>query len=58
MRKESNCNLNGIDTDNLKQMELKRRKIIENISDFPPSKKEIIIKSLDELILLANKAHQ
>ncbi|MBV7508594.1 hypothetical protein KW850_25595 [Bacillus sp. sid0103] len=58
MREESNCNLNGIDTDNLKQMELKRRKIIENISDFPPSKKEIIIKSLDELILLANKAHQ
>ncbi|WP_177177391.1 hypothetical protein [Bacillus sp. MUM 116] len=57
MSKESKCNLNGIDQDKLKQMELKRREIISNLSDFPPLKKEIIIKSLDELILLANKAY-
>jgi hypothetical protein len=58
MGKESNCNLDGIDKDILKQMELKRREIIANISDLPPSKKEIIIKNLNELIILANKAHQ
>jgi hypothetical protein len=57
MGKKSTCNLNGIDKDILKQMELKRRTIIANITDFPPSKKEIIIKSLDELNLLANKVH-
>ncbi|MBT2733691.1 hypothetical protein [Bacillus sp. ISL-7] len=58
MGKESGCNLDGIDKDILKQMELKRREIIANISDFPPSKKEIVIKNLDELIILSNKAHQ
>lgn len=58
MGKESSCTLNGIGKDILKQMELKRRKIIANISDFPPSKKEIIIKNLDELIVLAIKVHE
>lgn len=44
MGKEYSCNLDGIDKDGLKQMELKRREIIENISDFPPSKKELSLK--------------
>ncbi|MGH3040453.1 MAG: hypothetical protein ACRDNG_01695 [Gaiellaceae bacterium] len=55
MGEESSCNLDGIDKDILKQMELKRREIISNISDLPPSKKEIVIKNLDELIILAIK---
>ncbi|MED1469854.1 hypothetical protein [Bacillus salipaludis] len=58
MGKENSCNLDRIDKHILKQMELKRREIIVNISDFPPLKKENIIKNLDELIILANKAHQ
>ncbi|MDQ0201179.1 hypothetical protein [Neobacillus ginsengisoli] len=58
MGKESNCNLDGINKDVLKQMELKRREIISNISDLPPSKKEIAIKNLDRLIILLNKPHQ
>ncbi|MBT2735705.1 DUF2321 domain-containing protein [Bacillus sp. ISL-7] len=49
------CYLDGIDKDILKQMELKRKEIIENISDLPPSKKEIVIKNIDELIILTNK---
>ncbi|MFB7642759.1 hypothetical protein [Peribacillus butanolivorans] len=43
MGEESSCNLDGIDKDILKQMELKRREINSNISDLPPSKKEIVI---------------
>jgi hypothetical protein len=54
---KSSCALDGIGQDILKQMELKRREIIANISDCPPSKKEIVIKNLDELIILANKVH-
>lgn len=50
MGKVSSCNLDGIDKDILKQMELKRKEIITNISDFPPSKKEIVIKNFDEFI--------
>ncbi|MBK3497268.1 hypothetical protein JFL43_21045 [Viridibacillus sp. YIM B01967] len=56
MSEESSCNLDGINKGILKQMELKRREIISNISDLPPSKKEIVIKNLDELTILANKA--
>ena len=58
MGKKSSCTLDGIGKDILKQMELKRREKIANISDFPPSKKEIVIKNIDELIILANKANQ
>jgi hypothetical protein len=47
--------LHGIDKEILQQMELKRREILTNISDLPPLKKEIVIKNLDELIILANK---
>ncbi|MGM0878734.1 MAG: hypothetical protein ACQEWV_29645 [Bacillota bacterium] len=39
MGKVSSCNLDGIDMDILKQMELKRKEIIANISDLPPSKR-------------------
>lgn len=53
MGKGNSCNLDGIDKKILKQMELKRREIVANISDLPPSKKEIMIKNLDELIILA-----
>ena len=53
MGKGNSCNLDGIDKNILKQMELKRREIVANISDLPPSKKEIMIKNLDELIILA-----
>ena len=53
MCKGNSCNLDGIDKKILKQMELKRREIVANISDLPPSKKEIMIKNLDELIILA-----
>jgi hypothetical protein len=56
MGKKNSYNLDGIDKDILKQMEQKRREIIANISDLPPSKKEIVIKNLNELIILANKA--
>jgi hypothetical protein len=55
MGKGNSCNLDGIDKNILKQMELKRREIVANISDLPPSKKEIMIKNLDELIILAIK---
>ncbi|GHH99685.1 hypothetical protein [Neobacillus kokaensis] len=58
MDKECNCTLYGINKDVLKHLEQKRRGIITNISDLPPLKKEIIIKNIDELILLVNKAHQ
>lgn len=57
MNEESSCNLEGINKGILKQMELKRREIISNISDLPPSKKEIVIKNLDELTILANKSN-
>ena len=53
MGKGNSCNLDGIDKNILKQMELKRREIVANISDLPPSQKEIMIKNLDELIILA-----
>jgi hypothetical protein len=53
MGKGNSCNLDGIDKNILKQMELKRREIVANISDLPTSKKEIMIKNLDELIILA-----
>ena len=55
MSKGNSCDLDGIDKNILKQMELKRREIVANISDLPPSKKEIMIKNLDELIILAIK---
>ncbi|MGZ4161888.1 MAG: hypothetical protein ACXVNF_13975 [Neobacillus sp.] len=55
MGEKSSCKIDGIDKDILKQMELKRREIISNISDLPPSKKEIAIKNLDKLIILSNK---
>lgn len=58
MGEESSCTINGIDKDILKQMELKRREIISNISDLPPSKKEIAIKNLDKLIILSNKNNE
>jgi hypothetical protein len=56
MNEVSNCDLHGIDKEILQQMELKRREIIANISDLPLSKKEIVIKNLDELIILTNKS--
>lgn len=55
---ESSYILDEIDKNILKQMELKRREIISNISDLPLSKKEIVIKNLNELIILVNKAPQ
>ena len=55
MGKGNSCNLDGIDKNILKQMELKRREIVANISDLPPLQKEIVIKNLDELIILAIK---
>ena len=58
MGKKSSYILDGIGKDILQKMELKRREIIATISDFPPSKKEIVIKNLDQLIILANKVHQ
>jgi hypothetical protein len=45
MNKENSCNLDRIDKNILKFMELKRREIIANISDLPPLKKEIVIKN-------------
>ncbi|MGM0878542.1 MAG: hypothetical protein ACQEWV_32470 [Bacillota bacterium] len=56
MGEETSCDLYGIDKEILQQMELKRREILTNISGLPPSKKEIVIKNLDELIILANKS--
>ncbi|MFJ8268573.1 hypothetical protein [Peribacillus asahii] len=58
MSKEGSCNLDEMDKDILKQMELKRSEIIADISDLPLSKKEIVIKNLNELIILINKAYQ
>lgn len=53
MSEERNGNTPEIDKEVLQQMELKRMKIITHISDLPPSKKERVIKSLDELITMA-----
>ncbi len=55
---ESSYILDEIDKNILKQMELKSREIISNISDLPLLKKEIVIKNLNELIILVNKAPQ
>ncbi len=48
-------NLYRLKNEDLLEMEGKRREIISGISDLPPSKKELVIKKVDELILLVNK---
>lgn len=48
-------NLYMLKNEELQIMEGKRREIISGISDLPPSKKELVIKKVDELILLVNK---
>lgn len=45
--------MSEVDKKVLQQMELKRKKILTHISDLPQSKKQMVIKNLDELIIMA-----
>ncbi|GIN57320.1 hypothetical protein [Lederbergia ruris] len=56
MNEECRRDLQKMDKEILQQMKQKRREILANISDLPPSKKETVIKNLDELIILASKS--
>lgn len=55
MDENNNFNLNEVDRDILEKMKFKRKQIITDISDLPSSKRETIIKNLDELIKLASR---
>ncbi|WP_053365692.1 hypothetical protein [Bacillus sp. FJAT-27245] len=52
---EKSFDIEGINHKALEQMEAKRKEIIKNLSDLPPSKRELVIKSVDEIIALAVK---